>query len=232
MNKPFKIDTHIHTSESSPCGHVSGDELAKCYHALGFDAIVITDHLLDFSVRGLDWDTCVTRFLCGYKTAHEAGEKIGLHVLLGAEIRFDSTRGDYLVYGFDEAFLRSNPFVYRHTPQEFFEKFGDGLLIIQAHPYRSYGMGWDEDIFLDCVHGIEVFNANPRHNSYNHKAAALQKANLHLHALAGSDAHMSGDEGMAYMLFDAPVMGSRDFCTTVKAGKYNREFQKNPGRMF
>ena len=219
MHKPFKIDTHIHTKESSPCGHIHAADLVKRYHALGFDAIIITDHLFSLG-RGIDWDLQVTQFLRGYKAAREEGKKIGLHVLLGAEIRFDFARGDYLIYGFDESFLRSNPLIFRNTPHEFFAKFGDELLIVQAHPYRSYGLGWDEDIFLDCVHGIEVFNANPRHSNYNHKAAKLHKATPHLYAFAGSDAHVHGDEGLAYMLFDEPILDSHAFCASVKANKH------------
>ena len=42
----MKIDVHVHTSEVSGCGQLPGAEMARLYKQAGYDAIVITDHLI------------------------------------------------------------------------------------------------------------------------------------------------------------------------------------------
>ena len=64
-------------------------------------------------------------------------EGMGLDVILGAELRFPENDNDYLVYGIDEQWLRSNPYVCCMSAQEFFDKFHDQVLIIHAHPFRK-----------------------------------------------------------------------------------------------
>ena len=42
----MKLDLHVHTSEVSGCGKVPAAEMVRLYHEAGYDAIVITDHLI------------------------------------------------------------------------------------------------------------------------------------------------------------------------------------------
>jgi len=221
MDKNFKIDTHIHTAESSECGVLSAQEIVTRYHAAGYDGIAITDHLHDEYILSLDckddWNACVDRFLRGYKNAKKFGDEIGLEVILGAEIRFAINSSDYLIYGFDEEFLRRNPYLYRLTPWEFFKKFGDEIIIIQAHPFRN----GNETVFLECIHGIEVFNGNPRHNNRNEKALAFYKSNPTLYPFCGSDTHQDKDECRTHVLFKNHISSSRMFCTEVRKNNYS-----------
>lgn len=220
MENHFKLDAHVHTSETSSCGFLSAAELVKRYHALGYNGIVITDHLHEEYISSLkckeDWNSCVDHFLYGYKAAKKEGKEIGLEVILGAEIRFGINDNDYLIYGFDENFLRQNPFLHRLTPWEFFEKYGNEILIIHAHPYRN----GNETVFVECVHGVEVFNGNPRHNNRNEKALELYNSNPALYSLCGSDTHRDADEGRAYMLFDEHIFNSHLFINNIKRCKY------------
>ena len=48
MNK-ILFDTHLHTSELSPCGMVSYRELPKLFLRAGFGGIIITDHYSHYS---------------------------------------------------------------------------------------------------------------------------------------------------------------------------------------
>lgn len=41
----FRVDTHIHTSEVSPCGKLTARETVEGYRKAGYDAICISDHL-------------------------------------------------------------------------------------------------------------------------------------------------------------------------------------------
>ena len=220
MDKLFKIETHLHTAETSRCGFVSGADFVERYHLLGYDGIIVTDHLHEDFVSGInckgDWNACIDLFLGGYKRAKRQGEKIGLNVMLGAEIRFTEPNGsDYLIYGIDEEFLRRNPFLYRTNPQDFFKRYGDKILIIQAHPYRN-----NDVVFTDSIHGIEVYNLNPRHNNNTEKALELSKTNPELYCFAGSDAHREEDTARGWMLFNKPITNSREFHEAIKCNDY------------
>ncbi|MCL2405056.1 MAG: PHP domain-containing protein [Defluviitaleaceae bacterium] len=215
----FKIDPHIHTAEVSQCGFLPAADIVKRYHALGYDGIVITDHLHEDYISSLDckddWSACVKRFLYGYENAKTIGEQLGLKVLLGAEIRFLINDSDYLLYGIDEDFLYSAPYLYRHDPKDFFARYGDEVLIIQAHPFRG-----DNEILIKCIHGVEVFNTNPRHDNRNDKAQTLCNLYPHMHPFYGSDTHRDGDEGRAHMLINETVTDSHEFRDAVLRHNY------------
>ena len=221
MKKKFKLEPHMHTAEISSCGRIPAAELATRCHLLGYDSIVITDHLNQEYVSRFshedDWDTIMDHFLSGYKTAKKHGSEIGLNVLLGAEIQFMVNDNEYLLYGLDEEFLRSNPFLHLLDPWEFFNKYEKEILIIQAHPFR----GGNEIVFHECIHGVEVFNSNPRHNNYDHKALQLCNSNPHLFRLYGADIHCDEDFGRSWMLFDEPISDFQTFISSVKQNTYS-----------
>ena len=60
------IELHAHTKVNSACGHVGIVDLIEKYHAKGYDAVVITDHLNDWTVgikaADQDWDGFVDKF--------------------------------------------------------------------------------------------------------------------------------------------------------------------------
>jgi len=217
MTKAYKFDPHTHTSETSGCSSLSAVRLVEGYHAAGFGGIAITDHLHRyFSSRHDDWDTCVTNFLRGYKAAKAHGDKLGLDVILGAEMRFDTGGySDYLVYGLDEGFLRQNPYLYKLGLRKLFKRYGDELLIIQAHPYRE-----NDSVDINHVHGVEVYNGNPRHNNRNRKTRKLCGAHPNLYPTSASDAHETEDIGSGWMEFDQPIVDSRRFKELVMRREY------------
>lgn len=193
-NKRILLDTHVHTSEISPCGWVPALEGVRTYKEAGYYGIIITDHYYDGYFDGLwdsSWEYKIQTYLSGYKSALEEGKKIGLQVFLGLEMRFQEGPEDYLVYGLNEEFLTRNPELYKHTLKSFREAIKDtGALIFQAHPYRE-GLKVAPAHLLD---GMETHNGNPRHNSHNHKAHAYAK-NHGLKMSAGSDFHRLEDLG-------------------------------------
>ena len=221
MERQFKVEPHVHTSETSSCGYIPAAEVAVRCRSLGYDGIIITDHLHEEYVSQLpfkdDWDAVMDHFLGGYWAAKKQGEEIGLNVLLGAEIRFEINDNDYLLFGLDEDFLRQNPFLHHLDPWEFFSKYGNEILIIQAHPYRN----GNEVVYPECIHGVEVYNGNPRHNNHDHKALALCASHPRLYQLYGSDVHRDSDFGRACMLFDESISDSRAFRAAVKQGAYS-----------
>ena len=155
------------------------------------------------------------RYLYGYRLAKEEGERLGMDVILGAELRFPENDSDYLIYGIDEDWLYSHPYICRMDHKTFFDRFGSEVLIIHAHPYRNC-----DTVFYDCVHGLEVANCNPRHDSRNGLALALAKAHPRLYRTVGSDAHRPGDEGRAALLSDGPIPDSFALKDVITSGRY------------
>lgn len=190
----YRIDLHTHTKEVSSCGQVPARRLVELYHQAGYDGVVITDHFYEGyfeSLTGLTWNQKIDCFLSGYRNAAEVGAKLGFHVLLGAEFRFTENNNDYLMYGFEENFLLNQQALYSLSLAQFYQHTTNtNILIYQAHPFRS-GMIPANPRYL---HGVEVFNGNPRHNSRNQ--LAYEYAIKHgLKMSSGSDFHQPQDLG-------------------------------------
>ncbi|MDL2235685.1 PHP domain-containing protein [Christensenellaceae bacterium OttesenSCG-928-L17] len=216
----FRFEPHTHTGETSKCGRIPARELVDLYKKMGFSGIAITDHLhesyIDYLYCFDDWNTCVDRFLDGYRRAKTRGDEVGLSVTLGMELRFLENDNDYLVYGIDEAWLRAHPYPYRMGPEAFFQTFGAELLIIHAHPFRA----GNTFVRANCVHGIEVVNTHPEHPNFNERALALSKEVPTLYRLAGSDTHRKGQEGKAWVEFDRAIVSSKEYRNAIVRGGY------------
>ncbi len=215
----YLIDTHVHTSEVSSCGKVPAANMARYYKDAGYQGIIITDHYYDryFEALGdLPWEAKVQKYLSGYKAALEEGKRIGLNVMFGIELRFHDSPEDYLVYGIDEEFLINNPELYRYTLKSFKELIDhQNILIFQAHPFRA-GVKPAPPALL---HGVEVFNGHPRHDSHNELAYKFAAENGLL-MIAGSDAHQPQDVGRAGICLPHPI------CSVRELVEYYREFKQ------
>jgi len=220
MSKYYQYDVHLHTAETSKCGRIPAADLVDRYKAAGYDGIIITDHLHEDYVSLLycyeDWNTCVDRFLDGYRRAKKRGNEVGLTVLLGAELRFPENDNDYLVYGIDEEWLRTHPYPFRLGPVEFFRRFQKELLIVHAHPFRD----GNQFVRLDCVHGIEVVNTHPNHKNHNELALEAFHKYPHLYPLCGSDTHQKGQECASWVRLEQPIRDINDYIQTVRQGAY------------
>lgn len=188
----YLLETHFHTAETSPCGKVPAADGIRLYAKHGYQAVVVTDHFQTgwFERREeLSWSGRVARWLDGYHKAHQAGVAWGVRVILGMEFTFPGTRDDILVYGLTEDRILANPDMHRLGPAGLSRLAQrENLLLVQAHPYRPY----ISQVYTELVHGLEVFNGNPRHQSDNRKAA-LQAADRGWVALSGSDFHQLDD---------------------------------------
>lgn len=218
----YRYELHLHTSESSNCGHVAAVDQVKTYHELGYTGICVTDHLHNTQIGHYDvpndWHAIIDRYLMGYRAAKAAGDAIGLDVIFGVELRFPENNSDYLIYGIDEAWLYAHPWITQMDHQSFFDRYKDEVLIIHAHPYRNC-----DEVFYDCVHGIEIVNCNPRHDSRNALALQLAKENPHLYRTVGSDAHQIGDEGRAAIVTEERIRDSFALKDVITSGRYRNE---------
>lgn len=194
----YKIETHLHTTHVSQCGHMKAREIAELYKEAGYSALIVTDHYnrTTFDYLGIDPagdSDRIGAFLEGFRLVREEGAKLGLRVFKGAELRFDESENDYLFYGWRDDLLAEPDKIFRMGIAAFAPMArAQGGLIIQAHPYRR-GCTPAIACYLD---GVEVLNSNPRHNSRNERAREYADE-YGLIATSGSDCHRVEDVGLA-----------------------------------
>ncbi len=195
------LDLHVHTKEISPCGRVGAKDLVRLYKQKGFSGIVITDHYRkDFFTNRSDKEN-VRAFLEGFYAAKAEGEKAGLCVYLGTELKLnENPYNEYLLYGIDEAFLYAFPRIFELPLADVHKIAADyGAVLIQAHPYRN-GKCFPRDI--GDVDGYEVFNGHFCHINDNDRAAKLSAERGGIQT-AGSDAHTLFDIANAGIVCDS-----------------------------
>ena len=193
------------------------------YAALGYHGIVITNHLepgkMNYGKEG-----AIALHMQDYIAAKEAGEKNGLAVYLGVELRFAENINDYLIYGVDEGLLNT---FYDYLPTDVATFRGKVSLpqsvFLQAHPFRSNMVLCDPDL-LD---GMECMNLHPRHNSAIGLASQYAyRKNLPIKTV-GSDCHAPEDCGLCALRtrflpkdsFEiAEILKSGDFVFEIGAG--------------
>lgn len=216
----YSYELHLHTKETSRCGHVPAAEQVRTYHNLGYTGICITDHLhdgyYDPSLSVSEWHEAMESHLLGYRNAAEEGSKLGMDIILGAELRFPGSDRDYLIYGIGESWLFDHPHMCHMSVQEFYARYHNEVLIIQAHPYRGY-----DTVYWDSIHGLEICNTSPRHDSRDHLALALLKEHPYFYPIAGSDAHRHGDEGGAALLCEHRIHDSFEMKKVITSEQYS-----------
>ncbi len=220
MQNQWKVETHAHTAEVSLCGKMPAAQMVRAVKDAGYDAVIVTDHytpeFFENAQSGADYaQRLVCDYYAGYRAAHEEGERIGLKVFPALEVRIAAGPEDYLIYGVTPEELVDLGCLAFLPLEKLLEKVHstkNGLLL-QAHPFREY---------LTCqaperMDGVEVCNANPRHDSHNDRALAFAKANGLLMS-AGSDVHQVGDAGGAGVLCP-PFRDIAEFARLLAAGQ-------------
>ncbi len=211
----YIYDVHIHTSETSSCGKVDAKTVVRVYKEAGYHGLVITDHYTRGyfeSLRYNQWEDKVNQYLRGYHSALAEGRKLGLNVLLGMELRFDENESDYLIYGIDEDFLFRHRELYTLNIEKFSGMInGTTIQIYQAHPFRLTSVPANPAY----LHGIEVYNGNPRQISNNSKAFEYAKKNG-LKMISGSDFHLLSDLARGGIILSDTPPDSVEFAQILK----------------
>ncbi len=130
----YKTELHLHTFPVSACSEIRPDEAVEIYAEAGVDSIVVTNHLGSWVRTSYSAE----EYLSDYYEAREAGERYGVNVILGAELRFDGSNNDYLIYGIDENDVDTLGYYTASDIATFYKEFkNDRNVIIQAHPFRA-----------------------------------------------------------------------------------------------
>lgn len=190
----YRIELHAHSNPASGCSEVPADELVTTFRNAGYDAIAITNHLISDSEHYESKEKAIEKFKKDLYLAKETGEKLGIKVYAGAELRFyKHSDNDYLFYGYTSDEL-PDIYDYLNTDLETFVKEykKDSSLLLQAHPFRN-GMIRMDSSLLDA---IEAFNMHQNHNSRVAVAAKYAAAEGKIMTV-GSDYHHPGFDGIS-----------------------------------
>ena len=210
---PHKVELHAHTNPVSSCSEIKPARLVQMYAELGYSAVCITNHL----ARGRSDDA--EYFLADYYAAKEEGEKLGLNVILGAELRFVPSSNDYLAFGFTPEELPGIIEMLDMNIEEFSRAWRrEDRFLCQAHPYRENM----EQIDRTLVDGIEAFNAHPHHNSRVSVASRTAHAE-NLVFVAGTDFHHPGHQGLSATLTRFAPKTAADIVSILRSGDYLSE---------
>ena len=213
----MKIELHAHTDESSGCGKMPAEELIGRFKGAGYGAIVITDHLVGKKESNETVAERAQRWLAGYKNAKAAGERVGVHVLLGAEVRFASRPEDILIFGMKEEYAE---WMYEVMDSDMDQArfYGlmkeKGLLVVQAHPFRK-GLNRLDQKYLD---GSEVYNGNARHDNKHDLAHEFGLAGGEKFIkTSGSDAHQTMDVARGGVISEKPITNNDELIAFLTA---------------
>lgn len=229
----YSWEMHFHTAETSPCGSIPATDGVAAYKEKGYAGIVVTDHYAAYNFARFpgDWAQKLDAYLAGSRAAMEAGERFGISVLQGMELRLDgaapcgdpeldalrNTCNEYLIYGVTHRQLREHPELYRLSERELAALAGElGWFVAQAHPCRP-GMILCPPAYLD---GVEVYNGNKRHDSHNADALAFCGKNG-LCPVSGSDFHEWEDLARGGVRFREPIHTGGELTAALRTGDYD-----------
>lgn len=190
----YRTELHAHSNPASGCSEVPADELVRTFHEANYDGIAVTNHFIADNIHSASKEKAIEKFTKDLYLAKETGEKLGIKVYAGAELRFHNhSDNDYLFFGFDVEEL-SEIYDYLSTDLETFvrEYKKESSLIIQAHPFRNNMIRMNSDL-LDA---IEAFNVHQNHNSRVAVAARYAAAEGKI-MVVGSDYHHPGFAGIS-----------------------------------
>lgn len=219
----YKYELHAHTSECDRDAYLSARELVHLYKDAGYDGMVITDHYIERfytlwfpdEVKGLTHEQQVTRWLKGFRTAREEGEKIGFTVLPGAEVRFDHYPNDYLLYGLHESFFYTVPRLNElNSLSELLALMPPEVCVVHAHPFR-------DDMVVETprgLFGMEVFNGGTE-EFRNHLARQFAR-HYHLSETSGSDIHSMARLAKGGIMTEHRIRTPEDLTSVLRSGEY------------
>ena len=211
---------HAHTSPASPCSQVKPEDVVKIFSDAGYHGIAITNHFFPHLLNCRNKEEYVEKYRKDFETAAETGDKLGIKVYLGAEIRFKNENdNDYLLFGFDMDELTE---IYDYLDSDistFVNEYKkDKMFLIQAHPFRDDMVRADTSL-LD---GIESFNMHPNHNSRIALAVRHAEENGKIMTI-GTDYHHIGHDNLAATRMHNLPDNSSQLIQELKSGDYIME---------
>jgi len=218
----YPFEMHVHTAECDRYAKLDGAEIVRMYHERGYSGLVITDHYFSLffdwfaeELSGASHRAVIDRWLRGYHAARNEGERLGFTVLSGAEVRFDGTINDYLVYGLEPEDFYRLPLLNRlRNVEELAAALPPDALIVQAHPFRDHMTVRDPAPLF----GIEGYNAGTE--PFRNTMAKMFAAHYGKPILSGSDLHHAKALAKGGIAADRRVETAADLVSVLRAGAY------------
>lgn len=218
----YKYELHAHTSECDLVAKLSGGELVRAYADQGYSGIVITDHYFSIffdwfreELEGKSHKEIIDRWLRGYESARNEGEKIGFTVLPGAEVRIDGTINDYLVYGLEIEDLYRLPLLNRmNSIDEVLDILPERTCVVHAHPFRENMTVRDPSRFF----GIEIHNGGT--DAFRNQLAKVWAEHYGKAMTSGSDCHGPWAVGKGGIITENPIYTPTDLVQVLRGGNY------------
>ena len=214
----YKIEMHCHSMPASACGEFTPEEVRTSAEH-GYSGIVLTNHFMRKCICDGESDAeYVDRYLEDYYRARREGERIGLEVILGLELRVCANSNDYLIYG---DISREDAIRMIGAADGTLEHFrelvppSEDKLLIQAHPCRHGCMRAEPDL-LD---GVEVLNLHPRQKGATSFAAKFAREVGGV-ITSGSDFHHPGTAGMGGIYTAALPRSGAELVAVLRSGDY------------
>jgi predicted metal-dependent phosphoesterase TrpH len=217
-----KYELHAHTAQCDKCARMGGAELVQLYAEAGYNGMVITDHYFSTfyhwfrdDISETDHKSMISRYLKGYYAAREEGEKRGFTVLSGAEVRFDGTINDYLVYGLEEDDFYRLPLLNRlKNLDELVAVLPSHAVVVQAHPFRD-----DMTVISpEPLFGIEVYNGGT--DAFRNELAKLYATHYGKVMTSGSDVHILNSVGKGGIATERDIRCAKDLVDVLSSGDY------------
>ena len=218
-----RFELHAHTSECDLYAHLGGAELVRLYDEAGYRGMVITDHYFSLfydwfadELAEADHRRIIERYLRGYYAARNEAEKRNFTVLCGAEVRFDNTINDFLVYGLEEDDLFRLPLLNRlHNVEELVEVLPDDAVVVQAHPFR------DKMTVMSptALFGIEVYNGGT--DPFRNQMARLYAEHYGKAMTSGSDIHHIKALARGGIATAREISCAKDLVNVLRGGDYS-----------
>lgn len=237
----MKIELHCHT-DGSPCAKCPPHIVMESYKENGYDAVVVTNHYTHWIYDAYGFKSekeYAEYFVKLIDDAITAGEKVGIKVFYGMEIRLKQTLTEYMLFGISKDLILQNPTLYDLTQEELFSFCqNNGVFMYQTHPFRE-GVSVGDARFM---HGAEAFNGHFHHVN-NNKLADEFCEKYNLIKLEGTDFHDEGQPITTGIIVDEQVNDIFELVKVIRSGKFKRienkqlyktqliEYKKSTGRV-
>ena len=218
----IKMEMHAHTRENDVCVTLDAPDIVRLYHEAGYGGMVITNHyfinarewfadaIADADQRGF-----IDYYLRGYRAAREEGEKLGMKILLGAELRLAKPNiNDYLIYGIEEKDLYELPLLYELDLPQVRQLLPEGAVIVHAHPFRTTMTVTDPAL----VDGIEIYNGGT--DAFRNHLAREWAEHYGKIVTSGSDYHHEEHLARGGIMVDALPENEQALAALLRGGNY------------
>ncbi|HAU38133.1 MAG TPA: hypothetical protein DCX07_10525 [Phycisphaerales bacterium] len=195
----MKVDFHVHSSNRSPCGTSTEDEMIQAAIREGLQAIAFTDHNLLMPCEKLE----------------ELRKRYSPFIILGGiEISFGMEH--IVVLGIQDKKLESHK--WRYPELHAFCRKHRGFIFL-AHPYR-FNPTVEVDIFKHPPDAVEVYSANINPNTK--PLIDELAAKLDVPKLSNSDGHRADLMGKYYNILDNTTDSESRIFSMLRKGKFVR----------